>query len=344
MPVPYSRLVEGVKNSALINAGLLRRTRVIAPSEPNLQGIKLEKISDEKLGHVIHKCTLFGDLFNEWAPFADRKTVVFAPGVSYAGGLADDFNRRLGAGSAHLIHAKTKPAEREMIFGDLREGRCKLILSVGVLREGWDEPCVSCAIDVQPRSQFRDFWQKVGRVKRPFPGIQDAIWIDMAGDVWRHGIHPDEDPEWPIGSEDTIKTIKQKREGQEPSLIICPKCKAERRGGIKCPECGFQWETSLRWVRMGDGKLQQITAHEIKKEQKSESEKLFAKWQQRLFGALKSGISYAQCAEIFRRETGKYPLPHWVGVYPKDSVQAKQHPKRHFTTGSLAAACRQSPK
>lgn len=250
----------------------------------------------------------------------------------------------MGPGTAHLIEAKTKHAEREAAFEAIRAGTSKILVSVGVLVEGFDLTKIKCILDLQPSTQFRNYWQKLGRAKRPFEDWPDALYLDFAGNSWRF-THPNDNPIWPTGDETTQEAIqKARKEGKQAAPIICPKCHFVREKGPVCPSCGHKGSDSIRRVRMGNGRLVEVKAEFKQKVEKSESEKLFAKWQQRLFGALKSGISYAQCAEIFRRETGSWPKDHWVGVYPKDSVQAKQHPKRHFTPGQLARACRKSPK
>jgi len=348
VPRLYDRLVEGVKNSELIRDGFLLPTTVYAPSEPNIEGVRLVKrgeYNQSQLGRAVQECTVFADVFSEWQTKAsDRATVAFVPGIPFGRDLVRQFNFLLGPGSFYLIEAKTKHHEREEIFQKVRDGEAQGIVSVDVLKEGFDLPVLSAAIDLQPNSQLRSYWQKIGRIKRPFGSQTEAIYLDFAGNYWKFP-HPNQDPEWPTGEETTQDTIKKARtKGEASQPIMCPQCGCVREGGAVCKGCGFRAEGAIRRIRMGNGKLKEIPAHAKEKVEKSESEKLFAKWQQRLFGALKSGISYAQCAEIFRRETGKYPLPHWVGVYPKDSVQAKQHPKRHFTPGQLAMACRKSPK
>jgi len=348
VPTPYHRLVEGVKNSELIRDGFLLPTVVYAPSEPNIEGVRIVKgqeYNQKQLGRAVHSCTVFADVYSEWQQrAADRATVAFVPGIPFGRDLVKQFNFILGPGSAYLIEAKTKYHEREEIFEKVKDGRAKILVSCDVLREGFDLPVLSCAIDLQPNSQLRSYWQKVGRIKRPWGDQQAALYLDFAGNYWKFP-HPNQDPEWPTGEETTQDRIKASRKAQEAAQpVMCPQCGLVREKGPVCPGCGFKAAGAVRRIRMGNGKLKEIPAHAKEKVEKTESEKLFAKWQSRLFAALKSGASYHQCAEIFRRETGHWPKEHWIGVFPKDSVQWKAHPKRHFTPGQLAAACRRCPK
>jgi hypothetical protein len=91
---------------------------------------------------------------------------------------------------------------------------------------------------------------------------------------------------------------------------------------------------------MGDGKLQEVPAVARQAKQASDAERLFTKWQSRLFGALRSGLSYAQCAHLFQKQTGRYPDQGWVGTFPKGSLEWKLKPADQFTPGKLAQACR----
>jgi DNA repair protein RadD len=322
---PYGCVVEEVTNTELIRDGFLLPTEAYAPSEPNLKGIKLETVSQVKLGKSVMECTVFADVFNEWAPFADRTTICFCPGVAYARDLVNQFNNRLGQGRAHLISADTKQEDRDRIFEEVRSGRGKVLVSVDVLKEGFDMPEVSCGIDLQPTSFLRTYWQKVGRIKRAHPGQTEAIWLDFAGNYWRF-IHPNEDPDWSLKPDETTaeRTEKNRTEGKERQPIMCPSCSFVRKAGKACPKCGFECGEPIRKIRMGDGKLKKIPAIAKKKREKTQAERNLATWKSLLFGGLKTGRSLHSCMAIYRNNTGEFPRDGWPAVYPKDSMQWKR--------------------
>ncbi len=348
VPAPYSTMVEGATNSELIAQGFLLPTKVYAPSEPNIEGVKLVtrgEYNQAQLGRRVSECTVFADVYSEWAKYAqDRATVAFVPGIPFGRDLVRQFNFLLGPGSAHLIEAKTKHHEREEIFRKIEAGESKIVVSVDVLREGWDLPVISCAVDLQPNQQLRSYWQKVGRIKRPFGSQQQAIYLDFAGNYWKF-THPNQDPIWPQGEETTQEAIKAARKaGNQTQPIMCPKCSMVRERGPVCPGCGYKAEGAIRRIRMGHGKLKEISAYHKEKREKTDSEKLFGKWQSRLFGALHSGLTYDQCASLFRKEMGVPPKEGWPGVFSPYSTEWKKRPRDHHTTRSLAIACRRSPK
>lgn len=347
IPVPYETMVEGCLNSELIADGLLLPTKVYAPSEPNIVGVKIvnrEEFNQAQLGRAVKECTIFADVFNEYAPFADRKFVAFVPGVSYGNDLVHQFNARLGAGQVHMISAKTKQDDRERIFDAIRSGESKGLVSVDVLREGFDLPELSLGIDLQPNTQLRSYWQKIGRIKRACEGQTEAIWLDLAGNYWKFP-HPDTDPTWPVGEETTQDVIQRNRKANgEPQPIMCPKCSFVRQRGPKCPQCGYECGEPIRRIRMGNGKLKSIPAIEKAKREKTADEKLLNKWKSELWVGMKTRRSFAQCSRFFHEKTGEWPKDGWPGVFDPGSLAWKQKVGDELTPRGLAIACQKAAK
>lgn len=343
---PYDYMVEGCLNSELIGDGLLLPTIVYAPSEPNIQGVKIvskAEYNQNQLGRAVKECTVFADVFNEWSAFADRATVCFVPGVAYGVDLVEQFNRRLGSGQAYMISAKTSHEEREEAFEKIARGQAKILVSVDVLREGFDLPVLSCGIDLQPNSQLRTYWQKLGRIKRAADGQVQAVWLDFAGNYWRFP-HPNEDPEWPQGEETTQEAVERRREEQkEKQALRCPKCAVAYTPTSrppKCPQCGCVISGEpKRVVRMGNGRLKEIPAHAKKKREKTDSEQKLSTWKSLLFGGLRTGRSLHSCAAIYRNKTGEWPRDGWPAVFPKDSLSWKRSVQDVISPRELGAAC-----
>ncbi len=344
VPGVYATMVEGATNSELIRDGYLLPTTVYAPSEPNIEGVKIVKrgeYNQTQLGRRVHECTVFADVFAEWEKYgSDRATVAFVPGIPFGRDLVQQFNFLLGPNSAHLIEAKTKHHERERILRAIEQNEAKIIVSCDILREGFDLPALSCGIDLQPNSQLRSYWQKLGRIKRPFGDQGRAVWLDFAGNYWRF-THPNKDPTWPQGEEDTQSALKAARKaGAASQPIMCPKCSMVRERGPTCPGCGYTCGEAIRRIRMGKGKLKEIPAHQKEKREKTEAERLYGKWKSRLFAAMHSGCSYSQAARLFHLETGQYPLEGWPGAFPKDDLRWRNRPKDQFTMRDLAITLR----
>lgn len=347
VPGLYHTMIEGARNSELIRDGLLLPTRVIAPSEPCITGVKInggKEFNQRQLSKSVRSVTAFGDVFKEWEKYQDRQTIVFAPGVRYCRGLAGGFGVEDGGDSfwargveAAVIDAGTKQKDRDDLLDRFASGKLRVLCSVDVLREGFDSPIASCAIDLQPNSQLRTYWQKLGRIKRAYPGQTEAVYIDMAGNIWRH-IHPDADPDWQeITGDKTTAEWTGDFKSKHPTPSRCYKCGEIRGGGSKCKSCGHEQrpDDSVRFVRMGNGKLKVIPAAEKKAAELTEHERIVKKWSSELWIGMKQGRTLAQCRLFFQRRHGVWPPSNLPGMPARDSVDWKRKVADKFTPAAL---------
>lgn len=338
-------IFEGVRNSQLIKMGFLLPTRVIAPSEPDLAGVRVTKKSEyaeSALGKRIKEVTCFGNVFDEWSCFADRQTIMFAPGIDYANGLVhpetgDSFYAR--GISAAVISSRLKVKERDDILERFRNGEIRVLVSVDMLREGFDVPAASCAVDLQPNNQLRTYWQKVGRIKRPHEGQTEAIYIDMAGNALRHLWHPDDDPEWPTGDETTAEVTARVFK-TKTKMVRCPKCFEMRRPAPKCPLCGYESQArdTIKVVRMGNGKMREIKAEEIRKTKKTDDERKLDAWRGALYSAMKTGQTLKQAGHICKEKCGQWPQNNWPLVPRFGSADWGQRVEQVISKGDLYKA------
>ena len=103
---------------------------------------------------------------------AGRKAAVFVPNVALAHRMARVF--RDGGIPAEALDGTTHPKRRRAILERLRSGETRVVVNVGVLSEGWDEPSLDCIVIATPtRSQVK-YAQIAGRGLRPFPASATA--------------------------------------------------------------------------------------------------------------------------------------------------------------------------
>ena len=100
-----------------------------------------------------------------------RITGVFVPTIAAAEAMTAAFR---GAGiMAELVTGTTPPEHRgdvhrrTGIYGRVADGRTQVLVSVGVLTEGWDCPPVSCIVVARPTVLDHLYQQMVGRGTRP---------------------------------------------------------------------------------------------------------------------------------------------------------------------------------
>ncbi len=309
----YDEIVEPIKNVQLIREKFLLPTKVWYASEPDTKGVSVNSgtgdYSQEQLGKRVEGCTSFADVFKWWEPYQDCQTLAFVPRVVYAHGLAEQFREH--GHKARVIEGGTTRTERQDIVHAFNEGVIRVLVSVDVLKEGFDAPVAQVGIDLQPTKQLRTFWQKIGRLKRPHEGQDKAVWLDFAGNVWNYP-HPDENPEWPTEGETTQEVIEQRREQEDRQPWACAHCgyslsPGERLNDGRCPSCSQRVVKPIRRVRMLDGTMKTLPAGHIKKKQKTDEEKSRAAWTVIARNVGNKGGTLNGARFAYRKSTGKWP-------------------------------------
>lgn len=107
-----------------------------------------------------------------------KKTLVFAAGVQHAKDLASSFAK--SKVSVRVVLGETPEDERRTIFADFRSGFVDVVVNVGVLTEGFDEPSVEVIMLARPTKSSLLYTQIVGRGTRIFEGKQNCMIIDIA--------------------------------------------------------------------------------------------------------------------------------------------------------------------
>nr|DAZ26198.1 MAG TPA: Chromatin remodeling complex ATPase [Caudoviricetes sp.] len=112
----------------------------------------------------------------------DRQHIlVFCPSVQDA----IDLSRRY-TGSA-VIYGDMKPAERENIINEFKAGRIRVIFNVRVLSTGFDYTGIDCIILGISTASIALYYQIIGRATRIDKDKEDALIIDLGGNVSRFG-------------------------------------------------------------------------------------------------------------------------------------------------------------
>lgn len=107
-----------------------------------------------------------------------KKALVFASGVRHAENLALSF--RQASVETAVIVGSTPREEREKILAQFASGQISVIVNVGVLTEGFDEPSLEAIILAKPTRSTLLYTQIVGRGTRLFEGKEHCIIIDIA--------------------------------------------------------------------------------------------------------------------------------------------------------------------
>jgi superfamily II DNA or RNA helicase len=257
----FEVMVECPPIAMLIGSGYLVPTRVYAPTQPDLDGVRVRggDYIEAELAERMDKSQLVGDVVTHWHRLADRRrTIVFATSVAHAVHLRDEFGRS-GVAAAH-VDGTTPAAERDAILAGLGSGALEVVTNCGVLTEGFDLPDIGAIVMARPTKSLGLYRQIVGRGLRPAPGKSDCVVLDHAECTLEHGFI-DEPIEWTLAPDkrpqQPAQTARASRRAK--TLVDCPECSAARWEGQPCPACGWRPHAKPQDVEFLDGELGLLT-------------------------------------------------------------------------------------
>ncbi len=133
---------------------------------------------DEDLGRVMDSPSAHRELVRAWIEHAGpgtpgggglgRMTAAFAAGVDAAEHLCEAFlEAGVAAGWLCGDRKRCPPERRVDLLARYARGEIRVLVNVGVLTEGWDEPPTSCILIARPTKSKVLFIQMAGRGVRP---------------------------------------------------------------------------------------------------------------------------------------------------------------------------------
>jgi superfamily II DNA or RNA helicase len=257
----FDIIVECPSVAELMKARFLVPTKVYAPSQPDLRGVRVEHgdYVESQLAQRVNTDLLVGDVVEHWLRLAERRpTVVFATGVGHSLHIRDEFRR--ASVMAEHIDGSTPIEERDRILAHLAAGQIEIVCNAMVLTEGWDQPSVSCLVLARPTKSLGLYRQMVGRVLRPAPGKDHALILDHSGATFMHGFA--EDPiRWTLSEDSRAenKAHAARGTGEAPgALTNCPECSAVMLRGKPCGACGWRLQRRAEAVEVIDGELARL--------------------------------------------------------------------------------------
>lgn len=242
----------------LTDKSFLVPCRYWSPGLPQLAGVK-RKGSDfesEELGEAMSKPKLIGDVITNYQAIAGgERAICFAVNKQHAQALTDAFN---AAGvPAAFLHDSVGKRERENILAWHRLGKYMVLVNVGILSEGYDDPAVTVCVQARPTLSVGLHIQQIGRVLRPFSGKKFAKVIDHAGNCRRLGLMEDH----PVDLEGGLKKkLKRNEDDVAPALKTCRECYAIFPAALDaCPCCGIEAKGPIRTIITKEGDLKELT-------------------------------------------------------------------------------------
>ena len=159
-------------------------------------------------------------------------------------------------GPGEVISEDTPKEQRRSARQRLIDGSITFLVSIDALGIGFDCPPVEVGLMCRPTLSRGVFRQQAGRIMRTAPGKAEAVLLDMAGNVGRHGL-----PTAPDITSLDGKVIPIPKRGRLVGLVNCPKCLCVYDTPA-CPECGTERPHQKRVVRTVTGTLDEVVGIE----------------------------------------------------------------------------------
>ena len=251
----YQTLIQGPTCRNLIDAGYLSRFRAFAPPPPDLSRVRVSmgEFNQGDLGRAMSDRAVIGDIVETYQRLAaGKRAIMFASSIEHSRQLVDAF---CAAGvEARHVDGDTGKDWRKAATEAFASGDVRVLSNCDLFGEGFDVPAAEVVILARPTQSLGLHLQQIGRVLRPAPGKPEALILDHAGNIARHGF-PDAERRWSL---DAKAKAKQGPESTLPAVRTCPACYACHRPALVCPECGHDYEPKRRVVEFQAGDLVEV--------------------------------------------------------------------------------------
>ncbi len=252
----FDAMVRGPTVRELIDGGYLVPYRAFAPATPDLSKVhtRMGDYVKSEVADLMDRPVLVGNAVDHYSRLArGKRAVVFAISIEASRHVVEAF-RSAGIPAEH-VDGETPTEARDAAIARFQSGRTLILSNVDLFGEGFDLPAIEAVILLRPTQSLSLYLQQVGRALRPSPGKTEAIILDHAGNILRHGL-PDEEREWGLDGE---RASKRSREDAGPAIRQCLQCYGiSRATSLVCQQCGCPFPVKTREVEQVAGELTEI--------------------------------------------------------------------------------------
>ena len=208
-----------ISTSWLISEGYLTKPIFGLPEAQgydfsNIRVNSMGKFSGSELAAIVDSnARLTGSIMQELQKIMQTRRGVFI--FASTRKHCEECAKSLPDGEWEIITGDTPHEERKQILERAKNGNIRYLINVNVLTVGVDVPSYDVCAWLRPTESLVLYTQGIGRVLRLHPEKKDALILDYAGNLERHG-----DIDDPI-----INEALQPKEGEEHDYIIpCLQC------------------------------------------------------------------------------------------------------------------------
>ncbi len=232
----FDMYIQDIQVAELIEQGFLVKPIVKAPHTLDLSNVRTtgNDYNEKDLDEILTQVSEIENIVKQYREHANGlRTLVFANTIDHAEKLKGEFVKQ--GYKAEVIHSKLDnlKAERGRILREFKAGTISVLINVGILTTGFDEPKVQCVLLARPTKILRLYIQIAGRGLRICEGKTECLFLDCANIAVTHG-YPDE-----------IRVFDFKHPKKDEIRLEfkkCPKCEQMVRINVsECPYCGYKF-------------------------------------------------------------------------------------------------------
>lgn len=272
----FSNVVNVATTDQLIEQGFLVPVRAYAGKAADMTGAKTKfdgEWADEEMER--RGITIVGDIVSEWIAKTQThfdgpvKTIVFSATVAHGDELCRRFNDA-GFNFQQVSYKDGNDDKRRALIEEFRKPDSEIVglVSCEALAKGFDVPDIRCGISARPyRKSLSGHIQQLGRVMRPYPGKDFALWLDHTGnfirfiedtqEVFAQGVSA-------LNQKEYDGKVRKEPSDKEKEAFACGACKFLMGMKPRCPACGWERPKTRSDVREIGGEL-----HEVKLDSKA---------------------------------------------------------------------------
>ena len=242
----YENVVTGATTGNLVDKKWLCPLKVYIAKEIDMTGAV--KVAGEWSAAEAESrgMQITGDIVVEWEKKTHEifgkpvKTIVFCAGVDHGAQLVEEFAAK-GYNFVSISYKDSSELKEEAIQDFSRpDTQIHGLIATDILTRGFDVPDVLIGVSARPFSKsLSSHIQQMGRVMRPFPGKEFAVWLDHSGNYLR--FQDDWDEVYDVGVrklDDKVEKAKKEPTEREKKESKCPKCGFLWKNADSCPACG----------------------------------------------------------------------------------------------------------
>lgn len=266
----YTNLVNVTTTDKLVAEGHLVPLQMYAAKAVDMTGAKVvagewaEKEIEERGLKII------GDIVGEWIDKTTKhfggpvKTICFSATVAHGEELCRQFNDA-GFNFQQISYKDANEERRRELIEEFRKPDSQItgLVSCEVFTKGFDVPDILCGIAARPyRKSFSSHIQQLGRVMRPSPGKEYALWLCHSGNLLRFredtfGLFADGVSELDDGALDN--KVRKEPTPREKEQFSCSCGYLMPARATHCPACGKERLRPLSMVENVDGEMVALT-------------------------------------------------------------------------------------